>query len=143
MGACLLLQSLLVVVALRYNACRQSLLNQPSFWTTMVVVNGVMLILVVGNIAQVAIGGVLLRILGEFSNFGDAVYHSAMNFTTLGYGDIVMSDKHKLLGLLEAINGVLLIGVSTAALMAFFQDAIRQTIQARQRQSDHNLNKVG
>jgi voltage-gated potassium channel Kch len=109
----------------------------------MVVVNGVMLILVVGNIAQVAIGGVLFRILGEFSNFGDAVYHSAVNFTTLGYGDIVMSDKHKLLDLLEAINGVLLIGVSTAALMVFFQDAIRQTIQARQRQSGHNLNKVG
>ena len=58
--------------------------------------------------------------------FGDAVYHSAVNFTTLGYGDIVMSGKHKLLGPLEAINGVLMIEVSTAALMASFQDAMKK-----------------
>ncbi len=54
-----------------------------------------------------------------------------MNFSTLGYGDIVMSSGHKLLGPLEAINGVLMIGVSTAALMATFQDAMRKTVQAR------------
>jgi hypothetical protein len=55
-----------------------------------------------------------------------------VNFATLGYGDIVMSAKHKLLGPLESVNGVLMIGVSTAALMAAFQDAMRKTIHARQ-----------
>jgi hypothetical protein len=43
-----------------------------------------------------------------------------------------MSDKHKLLGPLQAINGVLMIGLSTAALMAFFEDAIKKTLKARQ-----------
>jgi hypothetical protein len=42
-----------------------------------------------------------------------------------------MSEKHKLLGPLEAVNGVLMIGVSTAALMSTFQDAMVKTIQAR------------
>lgn len=54
-----------------------------------------------------------------------------MNFATLGYGDFVMSPAHRLLGPLEAINGVLMIGVSTAALMAAFQDVIRRTARAR------------
>jgi hypothetical protein len=42
-----------------------------------------------------------------------------------------MSSQHRLLGPLEAINGVLMIGVTTAALMASFQDALRKTVQAR------------
>ena len=71
-------------------------------------------------------------LLGEFETLREAVYHSAVNFATLGYGDIVMSERYRFLGPLEAINGVLMIGVSTAALMATFQDAIRK------RDSRHN-----
>ena len=59
-----------------------------------------------------------------------AFYHSSVNFATLGYGDVVMSAKHKLLGPLEAVNGALMIGVSTGALMAAFQDATKRAIQA-------------
>jgi hypothetical protein len=57
------------------------------------------------------------------------VYHSAVNFATLGYGDIVMSEKHRILGPMESINGVLMIGVSTAALTAAFQDVIKRKLQ--------------
>jgi hypothetical protein len=95
-----------------------------------------MLMLVIGNLVQVGIWAQLFRILGEFDGFGTAFYHSAVNFATLGYGDIVMSERHRLLGPLEAINGVLMIGVSTAALMAVFQDVIRKTIKARHGQGD-------
>lgn len=91
-----------------------------------------MLLLVLGNIVQVAIWALLFRLLGEFPGFGEAVYHSAVNFATLGYGDIVMSNNHKFLGPIEAINGVIMIGVSTAALMAEFQDAMKKAIRARQ-----------
>ena len=69
--------------------------------------------------------------LGEFEQFSEAFYHSAVNFATLGYGDVVMSDEHKLLGPIEAINGVLMIGVSTAALMSAVQDAMKKTVRAR------------
>ena len=42
--------------------------------------------------------------------------HSAVNFTTLGYGDIVMSRRWRLLGPLEAVNGSLMLGLSAAML---------------------------
>ena len=86
-----------------------------------------MLLLVLGNLVQVMIWAGLFVWLGEFSEFGEAVYHSAVNFATLGYGDIVMSDAHKLLGPIQAINGVLMIGVSTATLMAAMQDILRRS----------------
>ena len=133
MALCLFLQSLLVVVALRYYARHQQLVNSPSFTSSLVVVNSVMLLLVIGNLAQVAIWGLLFHMLGEFERFDTAFYHSAVNFSTLGYGDVVMSDQQKLLGPIQAINGVLMIGISTAALMATFQDAMKKTVRARQK----------
>jgi hypothetical protein len=48
-----------------------------------------------------------------------AVYFSAVTFTTLGYGDITLgSEQWRVLTGLEALNGVLLLGWSTALLYA-------------------------
>ena len=132
MAVCLFLQAVLLLVALHYYARRDTLVNSPSFRSSLRVVMVVMIILVIGNLAQVGIWALLFRLLGEFSDFNTAFYHSAVNFATLGYGDIVMSGNHRLLGPLQAINGVLMIGVSTAALMAAFQDALKKTQKARQ-----------
>jgi hypothetical protein len=131
MALCLVAQSLLVIVALRYYSNHERWVNSPSFSSSLLVVSSVMLLLVVGNFVQVGIWALLFQIVGEFEHFDAAFYHSAVNFATLGYGDIVMSDQHKLLGPIQAINGVLMIGVSTAALMATFQDAMKKTMDAR------------
>lgn len=131
MTLCLLLQSLLLVAAMRYYLGHEYLVNSPSLIASVIVVNGVMFLLVVGNVMQAAIWALLFQLLGEFELFSKAFYHSMVNFATLGYGDIVMSDKHKLLGPIEALNGVLMIGVSTAALMWFYQDALKKTRRAR------------
>ena len=55
---------------------------------------------------------------GEFRDYGTAFYHSAVNYTSLGYGDIVMSQRWRLLGPLEAMTGVLLFGLSAATVFA-------------------------
>ena len=132
MVTCLLLQLVLFIAVLRYYVRRQALVSNPSFLATLTVIKGVMLLLVSGILAQVGIWAMMFVVLGEFELFSEAFYHSAVNFATLGYGDFVMSAEHKLLGPLESINGVLMIGVSTAALMAAFQDAIGKTLKARQ-----------
>ncbi len=125
MVACLLLQSLLLLVVLRYYVREKNQITQTSFWSNLRILKSIMLLLVVGNLGQAGIWAFLFLTLGEFQLFSDAFYHSVVNFATLGYGDIVMSEQHRLLGPLEAINGVLMIGVSTAALMAVFQDILR------------------
>ena len=51
-------------------------------------------------------------------DYATAFYHSAVNFTTLGYGDIVMPSVWRLLGPLEAANGVLMFGLSASAMFA-------------------------
>jgi hypothetical protein len=51
-----------------------------------------------------------------------------VNFTSLGYGDVVMSARWKLLGPLEAANGVLMFGMTSAALMAILQHLIKMEL---------------
>ena len=131
MVLCLMLQSLLLAVAIRYYVKHGYELNSTSLMASLEVVTVVMLLLVIGNLGQVAIWAMVFQWLNEFEAFADAFYHSAVNFATLGYGDVVMSGHNRLLGPLEAINGVLMIGVSTASLMAAFQDVLKRNLSAR------------
>ena len=84
-----------------------------------------MVAMMLGTFIQVGLWGVLFLVLGEFTDLYEAVYHSAVNFASLGYGDIVMSKYRKLLGPLEAINGVLMLGMSAAALMVILQQLVK------------------
>ena len=56
----------------------------------------------------------ILTSITEFETFEKAMYFSLVTFTTLGYGDITISSQHRILAGYEAINGILLIGWSTA-----------------------------
>lgn len=67
---------------------------------------------------EVAVWALLFMIWGEFQEFGAAYYRSAVNYSTLGYGDVIMSPSWKLLGPLEASDGSLMFGVSTAMIFA-------------------------
>lgn len=131
MGLCLISQSLLLVAALRYYARHGALVERESNWWALLVLNAVMSLLVIGNMLQIAIWATVFRLLGEFESIGKAAYHSAVNFSSLGYGDIVMSERFKLLGPMEAVNGVLMIGISTAMLIAVFQDMMRKAMARR------------
>lgn len=78
----------------------------------------VVLVLFVGHVFQFAIWAALFVYLGEFDSYATAFYFSAVNFTSLGYGDIVMSETWRLLGPLEAANGVLMFGLSAGAILS-------------------------
>ena len=73
------------------------------------------------HLVEMALWAVVFVVCGEFHDFSIAYYHSAVNYTTLGYGDVVMSPSWRLLGALEAADGVLMFGVSTALIFAVIQ----------------------
>jgi hypothetical protein len=79
----------------------------------------------VAHLAEIALWAGLFMICGEFKSFGLAYYHSAVNYTTLGYGDLIMTPAWKLLGPIEAANGALMFGVSTAMIFAIAQRLMR------------------
>jgi hypothetical protein len=72
----------------------------------------------VAHVMEIAVWAQLFVICGEFRTFGAAFYHSAVNYTTLGYGDVIMSPAWKLLGPIEGADGGLMFGVSTGMIFA-------------------------
>jgi hypothetical protein len=134
--ACLVLQAIFVGLCLRYYVRYQ--LSHQSFDSPrqdIMLLATVMMLTLIGNFAQIIIWALLFRLLGEFDNFSTALYHSGVNFVTLGYGDIVMSERWRLLGPLEGANGILMFGVSTAVMTAAVMDVIKD-YATRLRQSD-------
>jgi hypothetical protein len=69
---------------------------------------------------------VIFVLCGEFSDFAAAFYHSAVNYTSLGYGDVVMSESWKLLAPLETADALLMFGVSTAMVFAVVQQLVQE-----------------
>lgn len=67
---------------------------------------------------EIWIWAVVFITTGAISPFQDALYFSTVSFSTVGYGDIIVGAQWRLLASLEAINGFLLIGWSTAYLVS-------------------------
>jgi hypothetical protein len=56
--------------------------------------------------------------IGVVDDFETALYYSTVTFSTLGFGDVLPHREWRIFGALESINGFLLIGWSTAYLVA-------------------------
>jgi hypothetical protein len=53
-----------------------------------------------------------------FSSWNSAFYFSGTSYSTVGYGDVVLPAKWRLLGPLESMMGVLMCGISVSLLFA-------------------------
>jgi len=76
------------------------------------------------HVLQILIWAVAYRLIPEINVLRDleeAVYFSLVTFTTVGYGDIVMEKGWRIMAGIEALNGILLLGWSTAVLLAVAQ----------------------
>ena len=91
------------------------------FWSDMAIVGRGIFYALIAHLVEIGLWAELFMLLGEFQRFGDAYYHSAVNYTTLGYGDIIMSPSWRLLGPMEAATGMLMFGVSTTMIFAIIQ----------------------
>jgi len=61
----------------------------------------------------------------EFQSFEKAMYFSLVTFTTLGYGEITIDSSNRILAGLEALNGIILVGWSTALMFSIFLEILK------------------
>jgi hypothetical protein len=97
-----------------------------NFWNDVGIVTLAISFALAAHLVDIALWAVLFRMCGEFPGLGTAYYHSAVNYTTLGYGDLVMTPSWRFLGPLEAADGMLMFGVSTAIIFALTQRLIQE-----------------
>jgi hypothetical protein len=110
-----------IVMTLRRNLKRGVL--GMRIWVNMTFVVTATLLALAGHLAGIALWAFALDVSGAVANISAAVFSSAGSYTTSG-SDIVLPEKWKLLGPLEAVCGMLMFGLSTAFIFAVIQRLI-------------------
>jgi ion channel len=91
------------------------------FWKDVTIVAAATSVALAAHLIEMAAWALVFVRCGEFRDFAAAFYSSAENYTTLGYGDVVMSARWRLLGPLESADGMLMFGVTTAMIFSVIQ----------------------
>ena len=96
-----------------------------SFWIDLGIVAAAVSCALAAHLVEITLWALLFMMCGEFSAFGNAFDHSAVSYTTLGNDNVIMSPSWRLLGALEAANGALMFGVSTAMIFTVVQRLVQ------------------
>jgi hypothetical protein len=82
---------------------------------------------------DILLWALLYRQLGVFAGLEPSLYFSGVTFTTVGYGDITLPTCWRLLGVMQAVNGVLMAGWGTAQLVYGVQRTMELRLQVEGR----------
>ena len=70
------------------------------------------------HVIEIWVWAIFYFFIEEIPTFEAALYFSTSSFTTVGFGDITLSSEWRLLSSVEAANGMILFGWSTAFIFA-------------------------
>jgi hypothetical protein len=98
-------------------------ISHPSLFLIAVMIPTVS-VLMVTHAFEVIVWSLTYSIVGAAPTDGNLVYFAFVNYTTLGYGDVVPVERWRLLGPMTAMNGVLLFGWSTAVIFEVLRKAL-------------------
>jgi hypothetical protein len=81
-------------------------------------------VLMVAHLAELLVWSFAYTIVRAAPPGTDLIYFAFVNYTTLGYGDVLPLQRWHLLGPMTAMNGVLLFGWSTAVIFEVLRRAL-------------------
>ena len=113
-----------IVLRLRGNLQRGRI--GARLWMNLTFMVATTLLALAGHLAEIVLWAFALDLTGAVADIGAAIYSSAGSYTTSG-SDIPLPPQWKLLGPFEAVDGMLMFGISTAFLFA----VINRLIHAR------------
>jgi hypothetical protein len=88
-------------------------------------------ILMVAHTGEVMVWALTYWLVGAAPPGAGLVDFAFVNYTTLGYGDVVPVERWKLLGPMTAMNGVLLFGWSTAVIFEVLRKAMATSSRSK------------
>ncbi|WP_231711427.1 potassium channel family protein [Xanthobacter dioxanivorans] len=119
------IQALVTVLAIRIAHISARHLSPRRRIMTLIIVMGASgTLLTLAHFLEVAVWAFFYGVLGVIQE-KDAYYFAFVNFTTLGYGDMLPEHRWRVLGPITAANGMLLFGWSTAVMFAVLARALR------------------
>jgi len=93
----------------------------PRRWTRIILTAAFVFIMFLAGVVEAVIWAWTYLTVGVFESFEPALYFSFVTFTTVGFGDIVLDPSWRLLSVIEAANGMIMFGWTTALIFWFVQ----------------------
>jgi Ion channel len=112
-----------VVQVVRIAASRHEL---PRTWHMVAVMIATVAVLMFAHASEVVVWSVAYAAIDAAPAGADVAYFAFVNYTTLGYGDVVPVERWRLIGPITAMNGMLVFGWSTAVIF----EVLRRTMIA-------------
>jgi hypothetical protein len=82
--------------------------------------------LLLAGLLQMTGWAIMYRMLDQFGDFESALYYSGVTFTSLGYGDLTLPKRLRILAAMEAADGLMMFGVISAVFMHALQHSIQR-----------------
>jgi hypothetical protein len=131
----------LVVVTVAVHAVGFSALLRALMWSQVLAKSGFrhatqLLIslacwLILVHLAEISIWALFYFWQGRLPDAEAAFYFSGVTYTTVGYGDLVLPKPWRMLAPLEALTGMLMLGLSTGLFFAVVQRWISNWTQSK------------
>ena len=106
---------------LRKRIVRSDLSHRLMVWSTILIVAVTGAALAALHATEAAIWAITYLSIGAMGSWTDAVLYSINSMTTRGASGLNLAEEWRLMGALEAADGMLLFGISTAFLFAVLQ----------------------
>jgi len=115
-------------------AAAKAAARHPALFLAAVMIAAVS-VLMAAHVAEAGIWSLAYAMVGAAPAGADWMYFAFVNYTTLGYGDILPTEEWRLLGPITAMNGVLLFGWSTAVMFDVLRAAMARGASDADRQA--------
>jgi hypothetical protein len=103
--------------------------SHPSLHLTGVMIAAV-LVLMAAHTGEVMVWALTYAMVDAVPAGAGLVYFAFVNYTTLGYGDVIPVKEWQLLGPITAMNGVLMFGWSTAVIFEVLRRALAHELRS-------------
>lgn len=109
------------VVLAVLRSVRATFMASHSRILALLVIAAIVILLFASALIESSLWAACYLSLGALSSFEEALYFSNVTFATLGYGDLTLDPDWRLLSSIQAANGTILFGWSTALVFAVVQ----------------------
>ena len=96
----------------------------------------ILLLLQIAEVLCWAIAWLMSPQIPELGTLEESLYFSMVTFTTLGFGDIIIATPWRILSGIQAMNGLLIFGWSTAMLYAVVSELMKRRFAGEDSLSD-------
>jgi hypothetical protein len=117
---CAMLHIAMISAMISHLRSHHYLRARPSNIRRMALVAALFLVSLTSHTIHVYIHAFSIWAVGALDGYEQPIYFALVTYTTVGYGDVVLSPDFRILGGMISVTGILMFGMTTAFLVGLF-----------------------